>query len=101
MFKFYYNKKIRHPSISIRQKNNSFWHNIPLTHEKPKNDSYIEIIDPHPTNKKMRQKKSSYLRKYIRIDKRGVKGHPYCEYILSKKEERTIKIYLKKKYKKR
>lgn len=101
MFKFYYNKKVRHPSISIRQKKDGFWHNMPLTHEKPLNDSYIKIIDPHPMNKIRKQKESSFIRKYIRVDKRGVKGHPYREYVLTKKEEKNLKLYLKNKYKKR
>ena len=51
-FKFYKNKKINHPAISIRQNHNIFWYNMPLTHEKIHNDSYFEIKDPHPKNTK-------------------------------------------------
>ena len=98
-FKFYKNKKNNHPAISIRQNHNNFWYNMPLTHEKIHNDSYFEIKDPHPKNTK--RNKRSYIRKYVRVDKRGVKGHPYREYVLSKKDEIKIKLYLKNKYKKR
>ena len=98
MFKFYKNKKTHHPSISIRQKDKRKWHNIPISHSKPKNDTFIQIDDPRP---KAKQNDKSYIRKYIRIDKHGVKGHPYREYILSKKSEQLIKQYLKQRNKKR
>ena len=71
MFKFYKNKKTHHPSISIRQRDKRKWHNIPISHSKPKNDTFIQIDDPHP---KAKQNDKSYIRKYIRIDKRGVKA---------------------------
>lgn len=101
-FKFYKNKKTKHPSISVKQRNKTKWFNMPLTHEKPK-DSYIKVVDPHPKNKKKRisEQNYSYIRLYIRTDKKGIKGHPYREYKLTKKEEREIKEYLSRKYKKR
>ena len=68
MFKFYKNKKTHHPSISIRQKDKRKWHNIPISHSKPKNDTFIQIDDPRP---KAKQNDKSYIRKYIRIDKHG------------------------------
>lgn len=46
--KIYRNKKTRHPSISIRQKDKTKWHNMPMSHSKPKHLSYIKINDPHP-----------------------------------------------------
>jgi len=39
--KIYRNKKTRHPSISIRQKDKTKWHNMPMSHSKPKHLSYI------------------------------------------------------------
>ena len=98
MFRFYKNKKINHPSISIRQRDKRKWHNLPISHSKPKNDTFIVINDPHP---KAKQHDKSYVRRYLRIDKRGVKGHPYKEYRLSKKSEQLIKKYLKDRCKKR
>lgn len=96
-FKLYKNKITNHASISTKQKDKSKWYNLPVSHSKP-SDSYIEIQDPHP---KAKQGQKSYVRKYIRKDKKGVKGHPYKEYRLSKKSEKKIKQYLKEKYKKR
>lgn len=96
-FKFYKNKITNHTSVSVRQKDKSRWYNLPVSHTKPA-DSYIEIQDPHP---KAELGQKSYVRKYVRVDKKGVRGHPYKEYHLSKKDENKIKKYLKKKYKKR
>ena len=97
-FKFYLNKKTMHPSISIRQTDKKKWHNIPITHKKPRHDSSIEIDDPHP---KAHKKDKAYVQRFVRKDKRGVKGHPYREYKLNRESEDKIKKYLKQKYKKR
>lgn len=46
-FKIYKNKVTGHSSISIKQNDKKRWHNLPMSHKKPK-DSFIEIQDPHP-----------------------------------------------------
>ena len=71
---------------------------MPITHSKPTKDTSLEIDDPHP---KATKRSKSYIRRYVRRDKRKVRGHPYREYVLSKQSERIIKRYLKEKYKKR
>lgn len=97
-FKIYKNRKTRHPSISIKQNNPCAWHNMPITHSRPKHKSSLEISDPHPLAK---PNAKSYVRCYVRKDKKKIKGHPYKEYVLSKESETKIKNYLKSKYKKR
>ena len=52
MFKFYLNRKVRHPSISVKSKNKKKWRNLPITHSKPSKDTFIVIEDPHPKAKK-------------------------------------------------
>ena len=98
MFKIYKNKKTNHPSVSIRQRNRRYWWNMPMTHSRPTKDTSLEIDDPHPKAKKGSK---SYIRRYIRKDKRKIRGHRYRDYVLSKESEKIIKRYLKEKYKKR
>ena len=98
MFKLYKNKKTNHPSVSIRRKDHNYWWNMPITHSKPSKDASLEIDDPHPNNKRGGK---SYIRCYVRKDKKRIKGHRYREYVLSAHSEMIIKIYLKIKYKKR
>ena len=71
---------------------------MPMAHSKPAKDTSLVIDDPHPRAKKGSK---TYVRRYIRKDKRKIRGHPYRECVLSKKSEKTIKNYLKEKYKKR
>lgn len=97
-FKIYKNKKTKHPSLSIRQKDKSKWYNIVISHHKPSKDSSIEINDPHP---KANKNDKAYAQRYIRKDKKGVRGHPYREYKLNNESETKMKKYLKEKYKKR
>ncbi len=97
MFYIYQNKITCHASISLKQRDKRFWYNLPMSHKKP-NDSFIIIKDPHPIAPKG---KIAYIRKYVRKDKRGVRGHSYREYHLIKSDETKIKLYLKQKYKKR
>ena len=97
-FKIYKNKKTNHPSVSIKQKDKSKWFNMPMSHSKPLHDAFIEIDDPHPNSPKGSK---SYLRKYVRKDKLGIKGRLYFKYVLSKRSENDVKSYLKIKYKKR
>ena len=96
-FKFYLNKKTRHPSISLKQRDRKRWHNISISHSKP-HDASIEINDPHP---KANKDSRVYAQRYIRKDKKGVRGHPFREYKLNDLSEHKIKKYLKQKYKKR
>lgn len=97
-FKIYKNKKTNHPSVSLRQKDKSKWFNLPMSHSKPSNDAYLEIDDPNPNSPK---NSKTFIRKYVRKDKIGVKGHIYNKYVLSTKSENNIKQYLRNKYKKR
>ena len=98
MFKIYYNKKTRHPSISIKQKDKTLWFNMSFSHSRPKHDSYIIIQDPRP---KSNQDEVVFVRRYVRKDKRRIKGFLYKKYKLYNDEENLIKKYLKRKYKKR
>ena len=96
-FKIYKNRITKHASISTRQKDKSRWYNLPMSHTKPK-DSYIEISDPHP---KAKIEDKSYIRKYMRIDKKSIRGMRYKNYHISRVDEEKIQNYLKNKYKKR
>ena len=89
-FKIYFNKKTRHPSISLSGKEKEIWENMAMTHHPTKNDSYIDIviISPNGLSK-------SYVRKYIRKDKRRVRGKPYPRLKLDDSSESNIKTYLK------
>lgn len=100
-FKVYKNKITGHASVSIKQRDKKHWCNLPMSHSKP-NDSYIETnVFIKYGNHKIRSNKNSYIRKYIRNDKKGVRGHPYNEISFDDICEKEIKQYLKKKYKKR
>lgn len=96
-FKIYKNKVTGHSSVSIKQNDKKRWHNLPMSHKKP-NDSFIEIQDPHP---KAKSGDKSYVRKYVRKDKKGVKGFQYLNYVIKNEDEVKIKRYVKEKYKKR
>ena len=96
-FKIYKNKITGHASVSVRQKDKQRWYNLPMSHSKPK-DSYIKTNDPHP---KANKKAHSYIRKYIRKDKRGVRDFEYNGYRFSPKSESKIKNYLKVRFKKK
>ena len=96
-FKIYKNKITGHASVSVRQKDKQRWYNLPMSHSKPK-DSYIKANDPHP---KANKKAHSYIRKYIRKDKRGVRDFEYNGYRFSPKSESKIKNYLKVRFKKK
>ena len=94
MFKIYKNRKTNHPSISIKSGDKQYWHNIPISHTKFKNDTFIIVNDPHPNASK---NTINYVRKYIRKDKHKIKGRLYKRYRFNKKSETLIKNYLKKK----
>ena len=98
MFKIYKNKRTRHPAVSIKTKDNKHWYNMTLTHTKPANDTSIEVNDPHPL---ANPSQKSYVRRYVAKDKKSIKGHRYRTYKFSKESELKIKVYLKRKYKKR
>jgi len=96
-FKFYKNKVTGHVSISVRQRDKTRWYNLSMSHSAP-NDSYIRVNDPHP---KANKKAHSYVRKYVRKDKRGVRGAQYKKYRFSRKSESKIKNFLKIRFKKK
>lgn len=96
-FKIYKNKVTGHASVSLRQKDKKHWYNLPMSHSQP-NDSFIKVNDPHP---KAGKKQHSYIRKYVRKDKRGVKSRLYKGYQFSPNSELKIKNYLKSKFKKK
>ena len=93
-FKIYFNKKTRHPSISLSGKEKEIWENMTMTHHPSKNDSYIEIVIVSPGGPS-----KSFVRKYIRKDKKGVRGKPYPRLKLDVSSESNIKDYLKSKKK--
>ena len=94
-FKIYFNKKTRHPSISLSGKEKEMWENMEMTHHPTKSNSYIEIviISSNGCSK-------SFVRKYVRKDKPGVKGKPYSHIKLNNSSEDVVKDYLKRKHKK-
>ena len=93
-FKIYFNKKTRHPSISLSGKEKEIWENMEMTHHPTKNDSYIDIVIISPSGRS-----KSHVRKYIRKDKRKIKGKPYPRLKLDESSENNIKSYLKSKKK--
>ena len=93
-FRIYYNKKTRHPAISLSGKEKEVWENMEMTHHPSKYDSYIEIITVSPNNTS-----KSYVRKYIRKDKPGVRGKPYQSLKIKSASETAIKKYIKTKKK--
>ncbi|MBR5997322.1 MAG: hypothetical protein IK028_04810 [Bacilli bacterium] len=95
-FKIYFNKKTRHPSISLSGKDKTRWENMEMTHKPSKHDSYIDIV----TISKNGSSKT-HVRKYIRKDKHGAKGKRYTRIGLNNESEQEIKSYLKLKHKKR
>lgn len=96
-FKIYKNKITGHASVSLKHKDKKHWYNLPMSHSKPK-DSYVKVNDPHP---KADKKAHSYIRKYVRKDKRGARDHLYKNYRFNSNAELKIKNYLKTKFKKK
>ena len=90
MFKFYWNRKTNHSSISLKSGDKKRWHNLEVTHRPTQNHSYIMVIDPSPKGKSY-----VYVRKYVRLDKHKIKGFLYKKYRLDKKSEKIIKQFLK------
>ena len=95
-FKIYFNKKTRHPSISLSGKEKEIWENMEMTHHPTSNHSYIDIVTVSSSGKS-----KSYVRKYIRKDKHGVKGKRLHRVSLNNSSESKIKSYLKERNKKR
>ena len=95
-FKICFNKKTRHPSISLSGKEKEIWENMEMTHHPTHNDSYIEIecVSSNGESK-------SYVRKYIRRDKIGVKVKRPKRTKLTNDSESKVKQFLKEKKKKR
>ena len=93
-FKIYYNKKTRHPAISLSGKEKEVWENMEMTHHPSKHDSYIEIITVSTNNSS-----KSFVRKYIRKDKPGVRGKLYQSLKIKSTSEAAIKKYIKTKKK--
>ena len=93
-FKIYFNKKTNHPSISLSGKDAEKWENMEMTHHPSKNDAYIDIVTISPNGSS-----KSYVRKYIRRDKKGVKGKRLTRVSVDSSSETKIKAYLKEKKK--
>lgn len=93
-FKIYFNKKTRHPSISLSGKDAERWENMEMTHHPTEYNSYIEInvISSNGSSK-------SFVRKYIRRDNHGVRGKPYSNLKLDGPSENKVSNYLKDKKK--
>lgn len=95
-FKVYKNKITGHTSVSVRQKDKKRWFNLPMSHSKPKDSYIVTNVFIKDGKHKKRSKNNSYIRKYVRNDKRGVRGHPYNEISFDDKCENEIKQFLKK-----
>ena len=67
-----------------------------MTHHPRTDDKYIEIVCISN-----RKESTSYVRKYIRKDKHGVKGRKMNNHTLTNSSEGKVKTYLKEKNKKR
>ncbi len=95
-FKIYFNKKTRHPSISLSGKEKEIWENMEMTHHPTSKDKYI-IIECVSSNGMT----TSYVRRYIRKDNRGVKSKHPKRTRLTEKSEAKVKNYLRETKKKR
>jgi len=93
-FKIYFNKKTRHPSISLSGKEKEIWENMEMTHHPTSNHSYIDIVTISPNGRS-----KSYVRRYVRKDKRGVKGKRLRRVSIDHSSEKKVKHYLKEKNK--
>ena len=88
-FKIYFNKKTRHPSISLSGKDAEKWDNMEMTHHPTRNHSYIDIVTVSPNGSS-----KSYVRKYVRKDKYRIKGKRLHRVSLDDSSEKKIKSYL-------
>ena len=95
-FKIYFNKKTRHPSISLSGKEKEIWENMEMTHHPTNKDNYI-VIECISSNGVT----TSYVRRYIRKDNRGVKARHPKRTKLTEKSETKVKNYIKETKKKR
>lgn len=95
-FKIYFNKKTRHPSISLSGKEKEIWENMEMTHHPTSNHPYIEIVTFSNNGKS-----KSFVRRYVRKDKRGVKGKRLHRVSIESSSENEVKSYLKTRNKKR
>jgi hypothetical protein len=90
-FKMYFNKKTKHPSISLSGKDKKKWENMEMTHHPTKKHAYIEIITISSNGKSQ-----SYVRKYIRKDNKGTKGKLYKNTKILEESETKVRDYIKK-----
>lgn len=90
-FKIYFNKKTRHPSISLSGRDKKIWENMEMTHHPSKSSKYIVVICISPNGLS-----KSYVRKYIRKDRKGVKGKLHKNTKLKRDSELEVQNYLKK-----
>ena len=91
-FKIYFNKKTRHPSISLSGKDAEKWENMEMTHHPTESNPYIEIIVISNNGSS-----KSFVRKYVRRDNHGVKEKPYTNLKLDSPSENKVNNYLKSK----
>ena len=95
-FKIYFNKKTGHPSISLSGKDKTIWENLEMTHHPKNNDRYIDIVCLSSNGSS-----KSYVRKYIRHDKKGVKSKKPKKQKLTDTSEIKVKQFLSDCHKKR
>lgn len=94
-FKIYFNKKTRHPSISLSGKDKEKWENLEMTHNPSGDNKYIDIVCITPKGPS-----KSYVRKYVRKDRHRVKGKLHKNTKLDYNSESKVKNYLKEHNKK-
>ena len=89
-FKIYFNKKTKHPSVSLSSEDKTRWENLEMTHHPSKKNKYIIVVCVSLSGCSQ-----SYVRKYIRKDRKGVKGKLHKNTKLDYSSENRIVIYLK------
>ena len=87
----FYNKKRKHPSITIKDKGNK-WVNIKITHLDNKSP-YIYKFNKNPNRNDNRE---SYVHSKLRYDHQDDKGNKYLNYKIHYKDKRGIKKKIKR-----
>ena len=86
----FYNKKRKHPGITIREKHNK-WINIGLTH-KFKNSPYLVELESNPNRE---YKRKAYVFSKLYYDHSNNKGKKYIKFKISDKDKGKIKTSIR------
>ena len=67
-FKIYYNRKTRHPSISLKSGDKKYWHNLEVSHHLLKNERYIEVFNVgSKDDEKLQDYANIFYRHFLKI----------------------------------